>query len=94
MSARARIDLERAGCRKLWSEFLLSMYASLESALWTAGTVQGVFVVLTVALATHLTLSGRRSLRELALEPSSIRGGWWVAPAGAAIGGVILLSAW
>lgn len=93
MNALARADFARASRRKLWSELLL-VYAALEGALWTAGAVQGLLMILTVALATHWTLSGRRSLRELGLEPGSVRGGWWIAPIGAGMGGLILLGAW
>jgi membrane protease YdiL (CAAX protease family) len=93
MNAVARAEFARASRRRLWAE-TLSVYVSLEGALWTAGVVQGVFMVLTMALATNWTLSARRSWRELGLEPATVRGGWWIAPIGATIAGLILLGAW
>jgi hypothetical protein len=82
-----------AGRRRLWLQLAL-VYASLESALWTAGPVQVVFIALTAALATVLTLSERCSWSDLGLDPRSIRRGWWIVPIGAALGGLILLAAW
>jgi hypothetical protein len=79
--------------RRLWLQVAL-VYASLESALWTMGIVQGVFIVVTAALATALTLSERRSLPDLGLDPRAIGRGWWIVPIAAAIGGLILAAAW
>jgi membrane protease YdiL (CAAX protease family) len=93
MNAVARADFDRAGRRRLWAE-TLSVYVSLEGALWTTGIVQGAFMILTVALAANWTLCARRSWRDLGLEPASMRGGWWIAPVGATIAGLILLGAW
>ena len=70
------------------------MYAALECALWTAGTVQGLFIVLTVALSVWWTFSGRYPWRELGLDPAAIRRGWWIAPVGAVVATLILLAAW
>ena len=79
--------------RALWRQVLL-VYGSLEAALWTAGVVQGLFIGLTVALTIVWTFSERRPWPNLGLEPASIRRGWWIAPVGAAVGGLILLAAW
>jgi hypothetical protein len=93
MSAYARADLETATRRVLWRRVLL-VYAALEGALWTAGAIQGVFIALTVALAVAWTFSERHPWPDLGLNPKSIRRGWWIAPVGAAVAGIILLAAW
>lgn len=93
LSGLARSDFEKSERRALWRQVLL-VYGSLETALWTAGTVQGCFIALTVALAVAWTFSGRRPWPEVGINPASIRRGWWIAPAGAAIGGFIVLAAW
>lgn len=92
MSTLARADFAAAR-RTLWLQLLL-VYASLESALWTAGVIQIVFIALTAVLTTVMTLSERRSLTDLGLDPRSIRRGWWIVPLGAGLGGLILLAAW
>ena len=56
--------------------------------------MQGVFIVMTVALAIAWSFSARHSWRDLGLDPRSIRRGWWIAPVGAVITGLILLAAW
>ncbi len=73
---------------------MLCVYGSLEAALWTAGVVQGLFIGLTVALTIVWTFSERRPSPDLGLNPASIRRGWWIAPIGAAVAGLILLAAW
>lgn len=83
----------KTGRRALWPQ-LLTVYASLEAALWTAGEVQIAFIGLTVALAAAWVLSEPRFWPDLGLDPQSIRRGWWIVPIGAAIGGLILLAAW
>jgi hypothetical protein len=93
MGAFARADPERAERRVLWRQVLL-VYAALEGALWTAGAVQGLFIILTVALSVWWTLSERYSWQDLGLDPAAIRRGWWIAPIGAAIAALILLAAW
>ena len=93
MSVPARADVQTADRRALWRQVLL-VYASLEGALWTAGAVQGFFIILTVALAVAWTFSERHPWPEVGLNPALIRGGWWIAPVGAAVAGVILLAAW
>lgn len=70
------------------------VYVSLEGALWTAGAVQGFFIILTVALTVIWTFSERHPWPDLGLNPASIRRGWWIAPVGAAVGGIIVLAAW
>ena len=77
----------------MWRQVLL-VYAALEGALWTAGTVQGFFMVLTVALSVWWAFSERFPRQELGLDPTAIRRGWWIAPIGAAIAALILLVAW
>lgn len=93
MSAPAGGDFGRADRRALWRHVLL-VYASLEAALWTAGPAQVFFIALTVALAIVWTFSERRPWPDLGLSPASIRRGWWIAPVGAVVGGLILLVAW
>jgi hypothetical protein len=93
LSARPGADPQTAGRRRLWSQVLL-VYASLEAALWSAGPVQALFIVLTVALTTTWALSERRFWPQLGLDPGSIRGGWWIAPLGATLAGLVLLAAW
>lgn len=93
MSAPARADLERTDRRALWRQVLL-VYGSLEGALWTGGAVQGFFIILTVALTVAWAFSERHPWPDLGLNPASIRGGWWIAPVGAAVAGLILLAAW
>jgi len=92
VSTLARAD-SASGRRRLGLQIVL-VYASLESALWTAGIVQVVFIALTAVLATAMTLSERRSLAELGLDPRSIRRGWWIVPVGAALAALTLLAAW
>ena len=92
MSTLARAD-SASGRRRLGLQIVL-VYASLESALWTAGIVQVVFIALTAVLATAMTLSERRSLAKLGLDPRSIRRGWWIVPVGAALAALTLLAAW
>lgn len=93
MSALAPADFDRTERRALWREVLL-VYGLLEAALWTAGVAQGLFIGLTVALAIVWTFSERRPRPDLGLNPVSIRRGWWIAPIGAAVAGLILLAAW
>lgn len=93
MSALARADPERAERRALWRQVLL-VYVALECALWTGGTVQGLVIALTVALAVVWTFSERHPWRDVGLDPASIRRGWWIAPVGAAVAALILLAAW
>lgn len=93
MSALDRADLEKTQRGALWRQVLL-VYGSLEAALWSAGVVQGLFIGLTVALTILWTFSERRPWPDLGLNPASIRHGWWIAPIGAAIAGLILLIAW
>lgn len=92
MSARARADSE-AERRVLWRQVLL-VYAALEGALWTAGAVQSFFIVLTVTLTIAWTFSERHPWPDLGLNPASMRRGWWIAPVGAAVAGLVLLAAW
>lgn len=92
MSARARADSE-AERRVLWRQVLL-VYAALEGALWTAGAVQGFFIALTVTLTIAWTFSERHPWPDLGLNPASMRRGWWIAPVGAAVAGLVLLAAW
>ena len=92
VSTLARAD-SASGRRRLGLQIVL-VYASLESALWTAGIVQVVFIALTAVLATAMTLSERRSLAKLGLDPRSIRRGWWIVPVGAALAALTLLAAW
>lgn len=93
MSAPARPDFDRLDRRALWWQVLL-VYAALEGALWTAGAVQGFFIILTVALTIVWSFSERHPWPDLGLNPASIRRGWWIAPVGAAVAGLILLAAW
>lgn len=93
MSAPAGADFGRFDRRALWWQVLL-VYVSLEAALWTAGAVQGFFIIMTVALTILWTFSERHPWPDLGLNPTSIHRGWWIAPVGAAIGGLILLAAW
>ncbi|MGH8318880.1 MAG: CPBP family glutamic-type intramembrane protease [Steroidobacteraceae bacterium] len=79
--------------RALWPQ-LLTVYASLEGALWTAGAAQSAFIGLTVALAAAWSLSEPRFWPNLGLDPRLIRRGWWIVPIGAAVAGLILLAAW
>lgn len=79
--------------RALWLQ-VLSVYASLEAALWTAGLVQVCFIALTAALAVAWGVSGSSRWQDLGLAPVPIRRGWWLVPVGAAVGGLILLGAW
>lgn len=92
MSTLARTDSASAR-RALWSQVLL-LYAPLEAAVWTAGGVQLLFIALTAVLATVMTISERRSLADLGLDPRSIRRGWWIVPVGAGLGGLILFAGW
>jgi hypothetical protein len=93
MSVRSTADPEESERRALWRQVLL-VYGALEGALWTAGVAQGFFMVLTVALTISWTFSRRHPWPDLGLQPASIRRGWWIAPIGAAVGGLILLGAW
>jgi len=93
MSAPLRADLEKTRRRALWRQALL-VYASLEAALWTAGIVQGILIALTVALSIAWSFPDRQPWPDLGLDPASIRRGWWIAPLGAAVAGLILLGAW
>lgn len=93
MSALAGADSEIAGRRRLWSQIVL-VYACLEAALWTTGAVQALFIALTAALAAAWASSERRFWPQLGLDAASVRGGWWIAPLGAAFAGLILLAAW
>ena len=83
----------RARPATLWWQ-ILSVYVSLEAALWTAGVVQVVAIALTAAFATAWTLSERRPAGELGFDPRAIRRGWWIVPIGAALGGLALLGGW
>lgn len=93
MSVPAHPDFHRMERRALWRQILL-VYGSLECALWTAGPVQAVFIALTVALAVAWAFSERYPWSDLGLNPASIRRGWWIAPASAAVAGLIVLAAW
>src|SRR5690349_924429 len=93
MSAPAGSDFGRFDRRALWWQVLL-VYVSLEGALWTAGAVQGFFIILTVVLTIVWTFAERHPWPDLGLDTASIRRGWWIAPVGAAIAGGILLAAW
>jgi hypothetical protein len=93
MSAPARAESARTDRRALWRHVLL-VYAALEGALWTAGPAQAFLIALTVALAVAWAFSERHPWPDLGLHPASIRRGWWIAPVGAAIAGLILLAAW
>jgi hypothetical protein len=93
MSEPACADLEKTRRRALWRHVLL-VYGSLEGALWTGGAVQGFFIVMTVALTIAWTFSERYPWPDLGLAPASIRRGWWIAPVGACVGGLIVLVAW
>jgi Type II CAAX prenyl endopeptidase Rce1-like len=92
VSTLVRTDF--ASARRTLGWQLLLVYASLASALWTAGIVQVVFIGVTALLATVMTLSERRSLADLGLDPRSVSRGWWIVPVGAALGGLILLAGW
>lgn len=93
MSGFAHADPENAERRALWREVLV-VYGSLEAALWTSGTVQGVFIGLTVGLTVMWAYSERHPWPDLGLAPASVRRGWWIVPVGAAVAGLILLAAW
>lgn len=93
MTAPARIDIERTERRASWRQVLF-VFGSLEAALWTAGAVQGFFIALTVALTVAWAFSERWPWPDLGIDPASIRRGWWIAPVGATIAGLILLGAW
>jgi membrane protease YdiL (CAAX protease family) len=93
MSVPAHPDPDKMECRVLWRQVLL-VYGSLECALWTGGAVQAVFIALTVTLAVTWAFSERYPWSDLGLDPASMRGGWWIAPVGAAVAGLILLAAW
>ena len=93
MSTSAPADLETTDRRALWRQLLL-VYASLEAALWTVGLAQGFCIALIVALTVAWTFSERYSWSDLGLDPVSIRRGWWIAPVGAAVAGLILIAAW
>lgn len=93
MSEPACADPEKTRRRALWRHVLL-VYSSLEGALWTGGAVQGFFIVMTVALTIAWTFSERYPWPDLGLDPASIRRGWWIAPVGACVGGLIVLAAW
>ncbi len=93
MSASAGVDRERAERAALWRQVAL-VFAALEGALWTAGAVQGFFIVLTVALTVTWAFSERHPWPDLGLDPASIRRGWWIAPLGAGIAALVLLIAW
>lgn len=73
---------------------VLLVYASLEGALWTSGALQAVLAAVTLALALSWTLSERDFWPNLGLDPASIRRGWWIAPIGAVVAGLIVLAAW
>lgn len=93
MSLRARADPAETERRALWRH-VLWVYGTLEAALWTGGALQSLFIVLTVALTITWSFSERHPWPDLGLAPGSIRRGWWIAPVGAAIAGLILLAAW
>ena len=93
MGALAHPDPENAHRRALWRQVLL-VYGSLEGSLWTAGLLQGFFIALTVALAIAWTFSRRHPWPDVGLDPLSMRRGWWIAPVGAVVAGLILLAAW
>jgi len=84
-------DSETTG-QALWLQ-LLTVYASLEGALWTAGAAQTAFSGLTVALVVAWSLSEPRFWPDLGLDPRSIRRGWWIVAIAGAIAGLILLAA-
>lgn len=93
MSAPASTDLAKTDRRMLWRRVLL-VYGSLEGALWTAGVAQGCFIALTVGLTVIWACSERRPWPDVGLDPRSIRRGWWIAPLGGAVAGLIVLAAW
>ena len=93
MGASAGIDPEKADRRALWRQALL-VFGSLEAALWTTGVAQGCFIALTVGLAIAWTFSEAHPWPDVGLHPASIRRGWWIAPAGGAVAGLIVLAAW
>jgi membrane protease YdiL (CAAX protease family) len=93
VSVSAGPDLQNADRRVLWRQVLL-VYGSLEAALWTTGAVQGCFIALTVALTVSWTFSERHPWPDLGLDPTSIRRGWWIAPVGGVVAGLIVLIAW
>ena len=93
MSAPVGADPGRSDRRALWRQVLL-VYGSLEGALWTGGAAQAVFIALTVALTIIWTSGERARWPDLGLDPASIRRGWWIAPFGAAVAGLIVLGAW
>lgn len=92
MDDLARIDSRTA--RRALLRHIVLLYAALEGALWTAGPPQLGFIVLTVALAAAWTMSDRRLLPRLGLDPRSILRAWWIVPLGAALGGLALLAGW
>lgn len=93
MSVPGRGDFDKMERRALWRQVLF-VYGSLECALWTDGRVQAFFIALTVALAVTWAFSERYPWSDLGLNPASMRAGWWIAPVGAAVAGLILLAAW
>lgn len=93
MSAHGRADFAAVSRRALWRQILL-VYGALECALWTTGAVQGVFIVLTAALAVAWTLSEPGPHADLGLGRRSIGRGWWIVPVAAAVAGLLLLGAW
>jgi hypothetical protein len=84
----ARADRRRLGLQ------LLLLYAALEGALWSSGTLRVVFALSAAGLAVLAVLWERRFWPVLGLAPGSIRRGLWFAPVGAGVAGLILLGAW
>jgi membrane protease YdiL (CAAX protease family) len=93
MSARVPADVDMTDRRALWRQVLL-VYGALEGALWTSGPAQACLMVLTVALAVAWTLAEPRLQADLGLGRRSLGRGWWLAPVGAVVAGLILLAAW
>jgi len=93
MSAPLQTARREARRGALWPQVLL-VYASLEGALWTSGASQAVFAAVTMALTLAWTLSERGLWPDLGLDPTSIRRGWWIAPVGGGVAGLIVLAAW
>jgi membrane protease YdiL (CAAX protease family) len=93
MSVPARPDPDKMERRALWRQVLF-VYGSLECALWTGGAAQAFFIALTVTLAVTWAFSERYPWSDLGLDRASIRRGWWIAPVGAVVAGLILLAAW